>query len=163
MSRTSRTIPNCHFATRRRAQPFHGSLCGLVLAVGLCVACPIQCGATDNSPADSRAETEASELKTTDRQPNQEIKPDFPKLTPERFREVDQAASLMIWLVFSCGLGGVVMLLFIIFGARRIRRMTRSQVLKSKYDELEYLRLKHRREVEDSPSSQDEPKTGNPS
>ncbi len=134
-----------------------------MLAIGLCVACPIQCGANDKSLTGSRAEGETSELNSTDRQPTQEIKPEFPNLPPERFREVDQAASLMIWLVFSCGLGGVVMLLFIIFGARRIRRLTRSQVLKSKYDELEYLRLKPRREVEDSQSSQDEPKTGTPS
>lgn len=70
------------------------------------------------------------------------------KLAPDRFREVDRAASLLVWLVICCGLGGVALLLLIVFGARRMRRLTRSQVLKSKYDELEYLRLKHRREVE---------------
>ena len=75
-------------------------------------------------------------------------KPAAPKLAPEKYRDVDDAARLLIWLVVSCGLGGLLLLMVIVLGAKRIRRLTRSQMLKSKYDELEFLRLKHRREVE---------------
>jgi hypothetical protein len=69
------------------------------------------------------------------------------EIGPERFREVDTAADLMVWLMSACGLGGFLIFLLIIVGARRMRRMTRTQVLKSKYDELEMLREKHRREI----------------
>ena len=71
-----------------------------------------------------------------------------PKLAPESYQKVDEAAAFLVWLVVACGLGGVVLLLTVVLGARRVRRLTRTQVLKSKYDELEYLRLRHRHEVE---------------
>ena len=74
-------------------------------------------------------------------------RPAAPKIGPERFREVDTAANLMVWLMSACGLGGFLIFLLIIVGARRMRRMTRTQVLKSKYDELEMLREKHQREI----------------
>ncbi|HLQ46865.1 MAG TPA: hypothetical protein VK137_19120, partial [Planctomycetaceae bacterium] len=75
-------------------------------------------------------------------------KPAAAKIAPEKFPVVDDAARLLIWLVVSCGLGGLLLLMVIVLGAKRMRRLTRSQMLKSKYDELEFLRLKHRREVE---------------
>jgi len=75
-------------------------------------------------------------------------KPAAAKIAPEKYRDVDDAARLLIWLVVSCGLGGLLLLMVIVLGAKRMRRLTRSQMLKSKYDELEFLRLKHRREVE---------------
>ncbi len=71
-----------------------------------------------------------------------------PKVAPDKFREVDDAASLMVWLVVVSGLGGLAILVFITVGARRIRRLTRSRSLQTQYDELEYLRIKHRREIE---------------
>ena len=74
-------------------------------------------------------------------------RPAAQKIGPERFREVDTAANLMVWLMLACGVGGFLIFLLIIVGARRMRRMTRTQVLKSKYDELEMLREKHRREI----------------
>lgn len=70
------------------------------------------------------------------------------KIAPDRFHEVDEAAKLMVWLVVVCGLGALVLLGLIVMGARRIRRLTRSPVLKSKYDELEHLRAKYQREVD---------------
>ena len=79
-------------------------------------------------------------------------------IAPEKFRDVDDAAKLLIWLVVSCGLGLLVLLCVIVLGAKRMRRLTSSQVLKSKYDELEFLRLKHRREA-DGLSSPEPPKT----
>lgn len=75
-------------------------------------------------------------------------KDETPKLAPDRYREVDEAATVMIWLVTASGLGGLVMLMFIVVGARRMRRLTRSRSLQTQYDELEYLRVKHRREIE---------------
>ncbi len=74
-------------------------------------------------------------------------RPAAQEIGPERFREVDTAANLMVWLMSACGVGGFLIFLLIIVGARRMRRMTRTQVLKSKYDELEMLREKHRREI----------------
>jgi Flp pilus assembly protein TadB len=79
-------------------------------------------------------------------------------LSPEKFRDVDDAAKLLIWLVVSCGLGLFVLLCVIVLGAKRMRRLTQSKSLKSKYDELEFLRLKHRRETDGLPAP-DEPKT----
>ena len=70
------------------------------------------------------------------------------KITPDRFHEVDDAARVMVMLIIACGFGAVVLLSMIVLGARRMRRLTRSPSLKSKYDELEYLRAKYRREVE---------------
>ncbi len=70
------------------------------------------------------------------------------KITPDQFHVVDDTVKWTILLVVVSGLGTVVVLSLIIVGARRMRRLTRSGLLKSKYDELELLREKYRREVE---------------
>ncbi|MBC7820558.1 MAG: hypothetical protein IAG10_27045 [Planctomycetaceae bacterium] len=70
------------------------------------------------------------------------------KIEPDRFHEVDDAARLLVWLGIASGFGAVVLLTLIVVGARRLRRLTRSTALKSKYDELELLRAKYRREME---------------
>lgn len=70
------------------------------------------------------------------------------KITPDQFPEVDNLTRLTIQTLVVCVLGVVALLALIVVGARRIRRMTRSPLLKSKYDELELLREKYRREVE---------------
>jgi hypothetical protein len=93
--------------------------------------------AMESSPAD-------------DSQPTSEQPPAAaPKrIDPDRFQEVDEAARLMVWLTVACSLGAISVLALIIVGARRIRQMTRSPLLKSKYDELENLRAQYRRELE---------------
>lgn len=70
------------------------------------------------------------------------------KIEPNRFHEVDDAARLLVWMGIASGLGAVVLLTLILVGARRLRRLTRSTALKSKYAELEDLRAKYRREME---------------
>jgi hypothetical protein len=70
------------------------------------------------------------------------------KIAPDKFSEVDKLTNLTIFTLAVCVLGVVALLALIVVGARRIRRMTRSPLLKSKYDELELLREKYRREVE---------------
>lgn len=70
------------------------------------------------------------------------------KITPDQFPEVDNLTRLTIQTLVVCVVGVVALLALIVVGARRIRRMTRSPLLKSKYDELELLREKYRREVE---------------
>lgn len=70
------------------------------------------------------------------------------KIAPDRFHEVDDAARLLVWLGIAAGFGAVVLLALIVVGARRLRRLTRSTSLKSKYDELEILRAKYRQEME---------------
>lgn len=70
------------------------------------------------------------------------------KIEPDRFHEVDEAARILVWLVAVCGVGAVVLLSLIVVGARRLRKLTRSTALKSKYDELEALRARYRQEVE---------------
>ena len=70
------------------------------------------------------------------------------KIEPDRFHEVDDAARLLVWMGIASGLGAVVLLTLILVGARRLRRLTRSTALKSKYAELEDLRAKYRREME---------------
>ncbi|MFM9963179.1 MAG: hypothetical protein ACKV2Q_18380 [Planctomycetaceae bacterium] len=70
------------------------------------------------------------------------------KIEPDRFPEVDNAARLLVWLGVAAGLGAVVVLTLIVVGARRLRRLTRSSALKTKYDELESLRAKYRQEME---------------
>jgi hypothetical protein len=83
--------------------------------------------------------------------PPQKPRPAAPKrIDPDRFQEVDEAARLMVWLTTACSVGAITVLGLIILGARRIRRMTRSPLLKSKYDELENLRAQYRRELEGS-------------
>ena len=79
-----------------------------------------------------------------------------PKIAPDKFSEVDKLTTLTIFTMAVCVLGVVALLALIVVGARRIRRMTRSPLLKSKYDELELLREKYRREVEglDTPPPQ---------
>ena len=75
-------------------------------------------------------------------------KPGGTKITPDKFPEVDNLTRLTIQTLVVCVLGVIGLLALIVVGARRIRRMTRSPLLKSKYDELELLREKYRREVE---------------
>ena len=70
------------------------------------------------------------------------------KITPDQFHVVDDTVKWTILLVVVSGLGTVVVLTLIFVGARRMRRLTRSGLLKSKYEELELLREKYRREVE---------------
>ncbi len=71
-----------------------------------------------------------------------------PKIAPDKFSDVDKLTSLTVVTLLVCVVGVVALLALIVVGARRIRRMTRSPLLKSKYDELELLREKYRREVE---------------
>ncbi len=111
----------------------------------------------ENEKTDSKASAENASLPAETKTNSEETtslpatsprkSPAAPKIGSERFREVDTAANLMVWLMTACGLGGFLIFLLIIVGARRMRRMTRTQVLKSKYDELEMLREKHRREI----------------
>lgn len=70
------------------------------------------------------------------------------KIAPDKFSEVDKLTNLTIFTLVVCVLGVVALLALIVVGARRMRQMTRSPLLKSKYDELELLREKYRREVE---------------
>lgn len=70
------------------------------------------------------------------------------KIAPDKFSEVDKLTNLTIFTMVVCVLGVVALLALIVVGARRMRRMTRSPLLKSKYDELELLREKYRREVD---------------
>lgn len=70
------------------------------------------------------------------------------KIAPDKFAEVDQLTSLTIVTLAVFILGAVALLALIVIGARRIRRLTRSTALKTKYDELEQLRAKYRREME---------------
>ena len=70
------------------------------------------------------------------------------RIAPDKFSEVDKLTNLTIFTMAVCVLGVVALLALIVVGARRMRRMTRSPLLKSKYDELELLREKYRREVE---------------
>ena len=70
------------------------------------------------------------------------------RIAPDKFSEVDKLTNLTIFTMSVCVLGVVALLALIVVGARRMRRMTRSPLLKSKYDELELLREKYRREVE---------------
>lgn len=70
------------------------------------------------------------------------------KIKPDQFKEVDDLTRLTVLALVLCVLGAIALLALIVVGARRIRKMTRSPLLKSKYDELELLREKYRREVE---------------
>lgn len=70
------------------------------------------------------------------------------KIAPDKFAEVDQLTSLTVITLAVFILGAVALLALIVVGARRIRRLTRSTALKTKYDELEQLRAKYRREME---------------
>ena len=70
------------------------------------------------------------------------------KIAPDQFSEVDKLTNLTIFTLVVCVLGVVGLLGLIVVGARRIRTMTRSPLLKSKYDELELLRERYRREVD---------------
>ena len=103
---------------------------------------------SEKSPASDAEETNSVAPQSIPPVGEAAKKPAAPKIAPEKFRDVDDAARLLIWLVVSCGLGGLLLLMVIVLGAKRMRRLTRSQMLKSKYDELEFLRLKHRREAE---------------
>lgn len=67
---------------------------------------------------------------------------------PDQFSEVDKLTNLTVLALVVFILGVVALLALIVLGARRMRRMTRSPLLKSKYDELELLREKYRREVD---------------
>jgi len=116
---------------------------------------------TDSQSADT-PDAKASDAESAGRTADPELvkKPTAPvvPLAPEKYRDVDDAAKLLIWLVVSCGLGLLVLLCVIVLGAKRMRRLTQSKSLKSKYDELEFLRLKHRREADGLPAPV-EPKT----
>ena len=70
------------------------------------------------------------------------------KIAPDKFSEVDKLTNLTVFTLLVCVLGVVALMALIVVGARRLRTMTRSPLLKSKYDELELLREKYRREVE---------------
>lgn len=70
------------------------------------------------------------------------------RIAPDKFSEVDKLTNLTVFTLVVCILGVVTLLALIVIGARRLRTMTRSPLLKSKYDELELLREKYRREVE---------------
>lgn len=70
------------------------------------------------------------------------------KIAPDKFAEVDQLTTLTVITLAVFILGAVALLALILVGARRIRRLTRSTALKTKYDELEQLRAKYRREME---------------
>lgn len=70
------------------------------------------------------------------------------RIAPDKFSEVDKLTNLTILTLVVCILGVLALLALIVIGARRLRTMTRSPLLKSKYDELELLREKYRREVE---------------
>lgn len=75
-------------------------------------------------------------------------KPNVQKIAPDKFSDVDKLTNLTIFTMAIFVLGVVALLALIVVGARRLRTMTRSPLLKSKYDELELLREKYRREVE---------------
>ena len=115
-----------------------------------------------NSQPAETADVNATSPNTTplpsDPEPVKKTAAPVAPISPEKFRDVDDAAKLLIWLVVSCGLGLLVLLCVIVLGAKRMRRLTRSQMLKSKYDELEFLRLKHRREA-DGLTAPESPKT----
>ena len=70
------------------------------------------------------------------------------KISSDQFHVVDDTVKWTVLLVVVSGLGTIAVLATIFVGARRMRRLTRSGLLKSKYDELELLREKYRREVE---------------
>lgn len=70
------------------------------------------------------------------------------KIAPDKFSEVDKLTNLTVFTLAVCIVGVLALLALIVVGARRLRSMTRSPLLKSKYDELELLREKYRREVE---------------
>lgn len=108
--------------------------------------------------ADVKIAPTESQTPPVDPEPVKKLAAPVAPLAPEKFRDVDDAAKLLIWLVVSCGLGLLVLLCVIVLGAKRMRRLTQSKLLKSKYDELEFLRLKHRREADGLPAP-DEPKT----
>ncbi len=116
---------------------------------------------TDSQSADTpdaKASDAGSTERTAEPEPIKKPTATVAPLAPEKYRDVDDAAKLLIWLVVSCGLGLLVLLCVIVLGAKRMRRLTQSKSLKSKYDELEFLRLKHRREADGLPAP-DEPKT----
>ena len=125
-----------------RCRAFGLALCLCVLAfVGLGTAGLCQQVRADEvtpvAPAKSRPDSEVPDDKVAGK-----------KIEPDRFHEVDDAARLLVWMGIASGLGAVVLLTLILFGARRLRRLTRSTALKSKYAELEDLRAKYRREME---------------
>ncbi len=113
------------------------SLCLLALPVGIDRASSSK--ADDAKPIASEKSQSAAEA---------DDKASGRKITPDQFPEVDNLTRLTIQTLVVCVLGVVALLALIVVGARRIRRMTRSPLLKSKYDELELLREKYRREVE---------------
>lgn len=164
MFRTKKSLPQNETPAQRNL-----SLAILVLALVMLGIGTRPARADEPKPPHSAAgvESDSKELTTTqadteptkrDSESSRKIVAPAPSLAPEKFRDVDDAAKLLIWLVVSCGLGMLVLLCVIVLGAKRMRRLTQSKSLKSKYDELEFLRLKHRREVDGLPSPK-EPKT----
>ena len=156
--------PTCGDVMAKRIQL---ALFSLLVALSVCPMEAVNADqALSEKPTDSQSadtpDAKASDAGSTERtaEPEPIKKPTATvvPLAPEKYRDVDDAAKLLIWLVVSCGLGLLVLLCVIVLGAKRMRRLTQSKSLKSKYDELEFLRLKHRREADGLPAP-DEPKT----
>ena len=134
-----------------------------IALLAVMAACLIQVARADEPLAEKPASSQSGETAVANTlpshpQPGKRLATPAAPISPEKFRDVDDAAKLLIWLVVSCGLGLLVLLSVIVLGAKRMRRLTQSQILKSKYDELEFLRLKHRRESDGLPAPEP-PKT----
>lgn len=120
------------------------------LGITLCL-CVLVIGGQNAAELGQRACADEVIFETSDKAPTASVSDDKTpggKIEPGRFHEVDDAARLLVWLGIASGLGSVVLLTLIVVGARRLRRLTRSTALKSKYDELELLRAQYRREME---------------
>lgn len=116
-------------------------LCALAFggsgAVGLCHRATADDVASEKTETNQSAAATPSDDKTAGK-----------KIDPGQFHELDDAVRLTVWLAIACSLGAACVMTLIVVGARRLRRLTRSTALKSKYDELELLRAQYRREME---------------
>lgn len=119
--------------------------CLAILAGLLLLGWPVSNEVISSARADDGVQTASEETPPPE---VTEEKPSGKKIAPDKFSEVDKLTNLTIFTMVVCVLGVVALLALIVVGARRMRRMTRSPLLKSKYDELELLREKYRREVE---------------
>lgn len=127
---------------RPMLEPRWTSCIAIYLSVWL-LALVVDVGGASSVRADQATSTETSQGAT-----DTDDKAIGKKITPDKFPEVDNLTRLTIQTLVVCVVGVVALLALIVVGARRIRQMTRSPLLKSKYDELELLREKYRREVE---------------
>lgn len=122
------------------------------LGLALCLCALAFVGLTAAGPSQQvQAEDDMTPVTSAKSRPDANVSDDKApgrKIEPDRFHEVDDAARLLVWMGIASGLGAVVLLTLILVGARRLRRLTRSTALKSKYAELEDLRAKYRREME---------------